>query len=254
MDPLPARALYNHKFSRLYNLPREVLLQIMHHLKHDTVGFFMLRCASRLFCHMASLEEFQPEGPPEGSYRFRLWCRYCKAPHDRPCEYLSPDHGRDLGMHTLSLDYLQRRERALIRHLLEKDRLCDRCRAEKLHEKERFTWGSCKFWEDRWEGKRCSGCKQEHSGKLFSPTELNKDDETRVCIGREGYVRVCSHLTLTWAEVERGVLSIRQMMQRKREMNQAITFRCIELARCRHQSHANDGCRWVQRGPIIQPR
>jgi hypothetical protein len=46
-------------------------------------------------------------------------------------------------------------------------------------------------------------------------------------------------------------------MRRRREILdpcQTITFVCSELARCRHQSHASDGCECIQHGPIIQLR
>lgn len=252
MDPLPARALYNHKFSRMYNLPHEILLQIMRHLEHDKVAFFMFRRASRLFRHLASHEEFYLEE----TNPFSLFCRLCRTYHDRPCWFLT----RDLKLpdrHASSYARLRKREKALVRHLLEKDRLCDRCRVEKLHDRTSAKWASCKFWKPEWNWRQCGGCEIMHVTRHFSPTELHKDRETRICVGREGHVRVCDHLTLTWADVERGVSRLREMIRRRQEMigpYKTMAFVCVELTRCRHESHFNDGCECIQHGPIVQLR
>ncbi|KAK4215432.1 hypothetical protein QBC37DRAFT_398701 [Rhypophila decipiens] len=53
----------------------------------------------------------------------------------------------------------------------------------------------------------CSGCKCRHPARAFSQAERRKPDR-RICIGREGYVRLCEHKTLTWAQVEEALRNI----------------------------------------------
>ncbi|KAM7187473.1 hypothetical protein V8F33_011213 [Rhypophila sp. PSN 637] len=53
----------------------------------------------------------------------------------------------------------------------------------------------------------CSGCKCRHPARAFSQTERRKP-AGRICIGREGYFRLCEHKTLTWAQVEEAVRNI----------------------------------------------
>jgi hypothetical protein len=152
----------------MYNLPRDVLLLIMHHLKHDNIGFFMFRRASRLFRHLASLEEFQS---PAGSNRFLAFCQLCREPHDRPCWVLTLDDVGGLGWHTSGLNDIRDSEKALIRHLLGKDRLCKRCQMEKLHERPHLRRGECKFWRPglKWSWSRCSGVKKSISSSYSLP-------------------------------------------------------------------------------------
>jgi hypothetical protein len=45
----------------------------------------------------------------------------------------------------------------------------------------------------------CTGCKTYHPLMYFSAAQRQPwTDATRVCIGREGYVRVCEHLVIGW--------------------------------------------------------
>jgi hypothetical protein len=48
----------------------------------------------------------------------------------------------------------------------------------------------------------CSGCAMNHPTILFSICQRSKDDDQRICIGREGYVRICPHKTFSWSDVE----------------------------------------------------
>lgn len=44
----------------------------------------------------------------------------------------------------------------------------------------------------------CSGCQRGHSILLFSDTEQQKSSDERVCIGRQGRIRLCQHQQLTY--------------------------------------------------------
>ncbi|KAH9237836.1 hypothetical protein K456DRAFT_1940835 [Colletotrichum gloeosporioides 23] len=44
----------------------------------------------------------------------------------------------------------------------------------------------------------CSGCDRLHPTSVFSIAERQKRSHSRVCIGREGHIRLCEHKTFTW--------------------------------------------------------
>ncbi|KAK8113243.1 hypothetical protein PG984_013769 [Apiospora sp. TS-2023a] len=50
---------------------------------------------------------------------------------------------------------------------------------------------------------KCSGCWTRHPAFLFSILERQKKANQRVCIGREGHVRLCAHKTINWEDIEK---------------------------------------------------
>ncbi|KAB5546928.1 hypothetical protein GE09DRAFT_1223955 [Coniochaeta sp. 2T2.1] len=48
----------------------------------------------------------------------------------------------------------------------------------------------------------CAGCARDHPAMLFSISQRGKGSNERVCIGREGCVRICAHKVLYWSDVE----------------------------------------------------
>ncbi len=47
----------------------------------------------------------------------------------------------------------------------------------------------------------CSGCLKDHPSIFFSRQQRKATANARVCIGREGYVRLCRHKVVTWADI-----------------------------------------------------
>lgn len=47
------------------------------------------------------------------------------------------------------------------------------------------------------------GCGSEHRAHLFSAEQRRHPDSERVCVGREGRVRLCSHVSFGWDEARR---------------------------------------------------
>lgn len=41
----------------------------------------------------------------------------------------------------------------------------------------------------------CSGCRRIHSSSLFSAKQRQEGPNKRICIGREGHIRLCEHIT-----------------------------------------------------------
>lgn len=69
----------------------------------------------------------------------------------------------------------------------------------------------------------CSGCARNHPLILFSIHQRSKCDNERLCIGREGYIRLCVHKTIAWSDVENFVAG--------RTGSDTSTFTC------EHESH-----------------
>ncbi|KAB5559718.1 hypothetical protein GE09DRAFT_1220382 [Coniochaeta sp. 2T2.1] len=49
----------------------------------------------------------------------------------------------------------------------------------------------------------CAGCARDHPTMLFSISQRGKGSNERVCIGREGCLRICAHKVLYWSDVEK---------------------------------------------------
>lgn len=71
----------------------------------------------------------------------------------------------------------------------------------------------------------CSGCDKNHPNALFSIGQRSKGDKERICIGREGYVRLCPHKTVSWLDIEAWLAS------RTGENSTVFT--------CEHESHGS---------------
>jgi hypothetical protein len=70
------------------------------------------------------------------------------------------------------------------------------------------------------------GCKVDHLSTVFSAEEITKPWDERLCIGRQGYVRLCEHEVITWADIEAGIA----LEKRKPSTS---PNRSIELRSCR---------------------
>ncbi|TLS26469.1 hypothetical protein PpBr36_04980 [Pyricularia pennisetigena] len=69
--------------------------------------------------------------------------------------------------------------------------------------KRRLAWKyhdlttSCRFQQD----KIAERCGVDHRSWLFSAAQRRMSSELRVCIGHQGYMRLCDHKTAAWAEI-----------------------------------------------------
>ena len=75
----------------------------------------------------------------------------------------------------------------------------------------------------------CSGCNVDHPTCLFSKAQRLKLSKNRICIGREGFVRLCDHYVITWNEVINIALELRKL-----NTSSATVF----LKDCKYISHA----------------
>lgn len=90
---------------------------------------------------------------------------------------------------------------------LRRDLLCVNCQRGYTNRKKHGLSVACKFstYEGDNQWLHCSGCKVDHLSTVFSTDEAKKPCNERLCIGRQGYVRLCEHEVITWADIEARV-------------------------------------------------
>lgn len=87
---------------------------------------------------------------------------------------------------------------------LRKDLLCVSCQRAYSNRKSHGISVACKFDTPEGDNKwlHCSGCKVDHLSTVFTDEEAMKPWNKRLCIGRQGYVRLCEHEVITLADIE----------------------------------------------------
>ncbi|RMJ02469.1 hypothetical protein CDV36_015262 [Fusarium kuroshium] len=87
---------------------------------------------------------------------------------------------------------------------LRRDLLCASCQRGYSNRKSHGLSAACKFGthEQDKEWLHCSGCKVDHRSTVFTSEEKMKPQNERLCIGRQGYVRLCEHEVITWTDIE----------------------------------------------------
>ncbi|KAK0735705.1 hypothetical protein B0T21DRAFT_384489 [Apiosordaria backusii] len=190
-DHLIVARLHNIEYSPLYRIPKELFLIILKqfdlNITADMAAIFCLaRVSSLLRRHV--LESYKK---PDDSY-FYHWsiCRTVGAQN-------------------------------MTRHLLRKDLLCNTCLSRSdlrmtrtgevvsRHPRGRSLWNGCKFGGPKVMGigpLYCSGCAVIHHHRHFSATQRKTKGSERVCIAREGVLRLCEHQQIRWADIERHLV------------------------------------------------
>jgi len=89
----------------------------------------------------------------------------------------------------------------------------------------------------------CSGCGKNHPLLLFSATQRNLPPSQRICIGREGTLRLCSHEAITWNEINQKAVAL---------ANENAEEGYGTLRSCTHKSHHSpEAAPW---GNLILPQ
>lgn len=198
MDPLVAAAFHNQNCSALCRLPEELLLDVMAHL--SLLRIQCLRRTCRLFLRL-----------------------YCSPEHASTHDLIFKD-GRAF------LPWEQPKAGTWIPKqlppLLDKDsdEYCRGCRSVR-----RSASGKAATAGATAEYAHCSGCRIDHPVYLFSITQRASPAEKRICIGREGHIRLCDHEVLRWVDVAQSVSELKDC--------KAGTDRQVVLATCQHESH-----------------
>ncbi|KAK3939607.1 hypothetical protein QBC46DRAFT_409020 [Diplogelasinospora grovesii] len=235
VDPLVARMLHNLHCSPLTGLLEELLVVIMKYV--DPVGMQCLRRTSRHFLRLyegrecdkcystasrllpgltqPSLFVFCPW--PSSDWRCNVW--------DTVREHLKVALIKDID----AVGY------------------CPDCTAVRRNKRD-FNMARLKL-TDKW--LHCSGCKQDHPLFLFSPTQRDASDDVRICIGREGLVRLCDHKIITWECLEDFVGGMRPL-QSKLPVTSLGYIKAL-FHDCDHPTHySHDECPVQNWGPACE--
>ncbi|KAK3364570.1 hypothetical protein B0T25DRAFT_576806 [Lasiosphaeria hispida] len=156
----------------LCDLPDDVLLAVMSQADH--VSLFCLKRVSRIFLRLFKDRRFRHVHIDPFTSRWPF--------------HLSP---------TWKLEKVAADIKPILRPLLQKDLYCQTCRNTGPEAELRL----------RTKLLYCSGCRTNHPAGLFSHGQRYGPSDTRICIGREGNIRICDHMVITWADVEEWLAS-----------------------------------------------
>ncbi len=167
MRPIMAAAYHNRTRSLLCRLPDVILVGVMQHA--DPVSLECLRRCSRIF--------------------LRLFPAACSSERDFSMNV------EQWPWPTSMLSLLPEEKESLL-SLLAKDQYCQIC----------LTARQSRGWQERLKAAtkvylHCSGCQKDHPVCLFSAKQRQCPQSTRICIGHEGYLRLCEHVTVPWCRL-----------------------------------------------------
>ncbi|KAK3352285.1 hypothetical protein B0T25DRAFT_181378 [Lasiosphaeria hispida] len=215
MDPLIAAQVYNRDCSPIYRLPTEVLLSVLDYcmVSGDPLA---IECLCRV------------------SRRFRLLIKHYH-PKSNPFRFAMGGADRDT--------YLERRLEFTRR--IQKDGLCATCTLHRkaplgITDRVRLSlFRECEFgsgfgWGLRVRSKpHCDDCDAHHHPAAFAAPNQGNSKRRRQCLGRQGSVRLCDHVSIYWDVIERHITDWRQ--RRSPGSWQA----CLDdfLIECRDPSH-----------------
>lgn len=185
-------------------------------LSCDPPTLLSLRRSTRLFLRLFGSPDFRPlwtsPPPPLGMKLI-------------PSVWPSPRVGLLSPSQTSTLRALLARDAASSPYL------CSDCRAQR----QRSDWPARL---ERVTSRRLfcgGGCRAWHPTSCFSPAQRAASPSVRVCIGREGHVRLCRHVTLSWTTVAALVPLARS--RQPHESDWEGPSQALMVAECRHPSH-----------------
>ena len=172
MDPMVADAFHNITCSPLCRLPEELLFDIIRRV--DWMDLQSLRRSCRLFLYLYDSTTFSSTHFVDVKGKTGLFPGIWNEP--------APEYW----------------DKKKLAPLLERDihELCSGCRRAR----------AAPDWERRYnrltlEYMHCSGCQCDHPTGLFSAAQRRVAARKRICIGREGCVRLCNHRAIKWDDI-----------------------------------------------------
>ncbi|KAJ3543654.1 hypothetical protein NM208_g3458 [Fusarium decemcellulare] len=230
MDPLVASASYNQQYSAIHRLPDEIILLIFDNVTHDVVSFFCLRHVCHLFRRLVHDWKFRHH--VFSNHSCHLSCT--TYPHNFICPKWKSNATPAGGCHCLRERIRDKKNSDIAQSIiarLQTDSLCSKCQRQYQLRKNNLQSATCKFAPigilKTKDWLYCSACNLDHPSAVFSATERAK--QQRICIGRQGYVRLCDHEVITWADLE---AQIARLKEPKGDNQDWETVRI-----CRHPSH-----------------
>lgn len=223
VDPLLAACAHNKEFSLLLKLPDEILLNILQFLLLDIREIYYIRRVCRKLRYMAYDDALEPR-----LFRTNQVLRGSHMLHqDR---FISGEDNR-MPFGVLPWDAAPGFEAAL-----RKQTLCKPCQAA---HPERMPPGGCVFFETPTRFIYCAGCNTYHPRNAFSYSQRRRSQAGRICIGREGQLQLCEHVSITWADIEAHLAK----SSKEHDFFKAVSdFHIV----CQHPSH-NFACKSTSR-------
>ncbi|KAI6091059.1 hypothetical protein F4821DRAFT_227378 [Hypoxylon rubiginosum] len=191
--------VYNNHYNPLGQLPEELLLRILYFASDDVASIFCLRRASSTFRRLIAGDDLSRFSPSTASF-------------------FSPE----------DLSRLEPYKKGQIRRLLQIDGMCDDCKlwcdvpVEGWYRRLRQclnlralrrrpeSYRVCNFKSLPQKHLYCHACHMHHNGKAFSYSNQASDLIYRECLGREGAVRLCEHVQISWAQIENHIVAWRK--------------------------------------------
>jgi hypothetical protein len=186
MDALVAAAYHNFNCSPLCSLPEDLLVQIMQHL--NPLSMQCLRRVSRLFLRLYCSPEFADTHDITHFEAWKVHHMYSDCWYQPLLDYVSDKHSLGVSVN---------------RDLDEYCADCREMRRSRAYEP-RLNWLTMEYLH-------CSKCEVDHPICLFSPTQRKVRAKERMCIGREGFVRLCRHEVVSWDQVFRHARELKKI-------------------------------------------
>ncbi|KAI8716506.1 hypothetical protein NCS52_00944700 [Fusarium sp. LHS14.1] len=232
-DVLVSSALYNAVNSPIYILPDEILLAIIHALidDKDSVTFFCIRQVYRRFRLLTNDRQFK-----EVPFCMYSKCNSCYTELNELCSFHKMNNDEvDCQRHWIPrfIKYPPRLKNDIASRL-RRDLLCMMCQDGVQERKDAGLPIRCKFApRDDLDWLDCLSCGLEHPSAVFSSLQRQKIND-RVCVAKEGYIRLCQHEVIRWDDIQPWA-------------SPGIQYHHKVIKVCKHASHSM-AC-WGQASP-----
>lgn len=223
MDPLLAAAAHNKEFSLLLKLPNEILLAILHFLQSDLRDIYYIRRVCRKLRFLTFDHTLEPE-------LFRTYQALRGSHMLHRDKFLSRENNR------MPFGILPWCSVPGFVATIRKQTLCQPCQTA---HREEMPPNGCVFMETPDIYIHCAGCNSDHTRYSFSHTQRQKGSRHRLCVAREGRLRLCEHVSIGWADIEAHLAA----SSGKHDFFKAVSdFHIV----CKHPSH-NFACKSTSR-------
>ena len=254
LDPLTTASIRNNRSSFIYRLPEEILLLILdqiHCSDDDIITYYCLRRVSRLFRRLVHADPVFLNHAVQATEDYSI-VRCALAPPYWKLQTRLPWFRETFDCQPGLLSALPNESRDTLCRYLRKDQICASClrRCELNGAVNKHSgripygtavWTGCKFgsWAVTYAHLFCWACMATHPTLAFSPSQAllkkYKGRPGRACIGRQGYIRLCQHKTVTWAEVERFMVNGARMgLVTQRQRSERHTLQRPGTTRTQH--------------------
>lgn len=225
VDPLLAACAHNREFSLLLKLPDEILLAILQFLLSDIRDIYYIRRVCRKLRYLTEDKTLEP-----GLFRkFKAFRGFHMLHSDR---FISKEDNR-MPFGVISWDSMPG-----FVTTIRKQTLCEQCQVQ-VARQGRIKSHLCVFVETPPKYTYCAGCNTHHTRNAFSHTQRRRNSGNRTCIGREGRLQLCEHVSISWADIEAHLA----MSSREKDVFKALSdFHIV----CKHPNH-NFACKSTSR-------